>query len=78
MLLQALHKGVGRPCFEGPGVFGHKRKSNGNFLPMDSYQSLINFTRFRLQTLMNKLMKEVTSMLDINFEDDRLISLNHR
>ena len=45
---------------------------------MDSYKSLIDFTRFRLQTLMNKLLKEVTSMLDINFEDDQIISLNHR
>ena len=78
MLLQSLHKGVGRPCFEGPGVFGLKRKSNGNFLPMDSYKPLVTFIRFRLQTLMNKLMKEVTSMLDINFEDDRPISSNHR
>ena len=78
MFLQALHKGIGRPCFEGPGIFGHKRKLKENFLPMDSYKSLIDFTRFRLQTLMNKLMKEVTSMLDINFEDDQILSLNHR
>ena len=78
MFLQALHKGIGRPCFEGPGIFGHKRNLNGNFLPMDSYKSLIDFTRFRLQTLMNRLMKEVTSMLDINFEDDQILSLNHR